>query len=98
MILKITTFCGFSLIFLTFSGFNLLEVIFNSNSLSINRKNHINIKCSLLNKTLNLDQSDRTILHKNVKNLPYIHSSDFENEIFQKSFTMSMDTENDSLK
>ena len=35
-----------------FSGFNILKVIFESNSLSINKKNHINIKCSLLDKTL----------------------------------------------
>ena len=35
-----------------FSGFNILKVIFKSNSLSINKKNQINIKCSLLNKTL----------------------------------------------
>ena len=32
--------------------FNILKVIFKSNSLPINEKNHIDIKCSLLNKTL----------------------------------------------
>ena len=61
-ILKITTFCGFSLIYL-FSGLNILKVFFKSNSLSINKKNHINIKYSLLNKL----HFDRNILHEVVK-------------------------------
>ena len=30
----------------------ILKVIFKSNSVSINKKTHINIKCSLLNKKL----------------------------------------------
>ena len=32
--------------------FDILKVIFKSNSVSINKKNHIYIKCSFLNKTL----------------------------------------------
>ena len=32
--------------------------IFKSNSVSINKKNHINIKCSLLNKTLHSEKSE----------------------------------------
>ena len=34
------------------------QVILKSNSLSINKKNHINIKCSLLNKTLNFVKTE----------------------------------------
>ena len=33
---------------------NIFNLISKSNSLSINEKNHINIKCSLLNKTCTL--------------------------------------------
>ena len=40
-----------------FSGFNILQVSFKSDSLSINKKNHINIKCSL-NKTLQFDKTE----------------------------------------
>ena len=39
-----------------FSGFNILKVILKSNSVSINKKNHINIKCLLLNKTFNVNK------------------------------------------
>ena len=34
------------------------QVILKSNSLSINKKNHINIKCSLLNKALNFVKTE----------------------------------------
>ena len=37
---------------------NILKVIFKLNSLSINKKNHINIKCSLLNKTLHFFKTE----------------------------------------
>ena len=57
-LLKITTFCGLSLITWWFSGFNILKVIFKSNSVSINKKTHINIKCALLNKTLHSVKSE----------------------------------------
>ena len=52
----------------------ILKVIFKSNSLSINKKNHINIKCSLLNKTLH---SIRNILHKTVKKTYQVLSNDY---------------------
>ena len=51
-----------------FSGFNILKVIFKSNSVSINKKNHINIKCSLLNKTLHSVKSE--IFSIKEENLP----------------------------
>ena len=57
MILKITIFCGFSLIY-WFSEFNILKVIFKLNSLSINKKYHLNIKCSLSNKTLHFVKTE----------------------------------------
>ena len=50
---------------ITFCGINILDDFWilypQSNSLSINKKSHINIKCLLLNKTLH---SVRNILHK----------------------------------
>ena len=35
-----------------FSGFNLLKIVFKSNSISFKKKNHINVNFNLLNKTL----------------------------------------------
>ena len=55
--------------------------LISSSSLSINKKTHINIKCSLLNETLH-----------------FFKTKIFSIKIFQKSFTMSMDNENDSPK
>ena len=79
-LLKITTFRRFSLIYLMISGFNILKVIFKSNSVSINKKNHINIKCSLLKKML---YSVRTVLHKTVKKTYQILTNDYNPSIHQ---------------
>jgi len=46
------------LIYMMISAFNALKIILKSNSLSINKKNHINIKCSLLNKKLHFVKTE----------------------------------------
>jgi len=46
------------LIYMMISEFNALKIILKSNSLSINKKNHINIKCSLLNKKLHFVKTE----------------------------------------
>ena len=65
--------------------FNILKVIFKSNSVSINKKNHIHIKYSLLNKTLHSVKSgifSIQLWRKLTKFYPMtIISSDHENEI-----------------
>ena len=80
-----TTFCGFSLIFLMISGFNILKVIFKSNSLSINKKNYSNIKYSSLNKTFHFVKTEIfsvKLWRKLTKfYLMTIISSDHKNEI-----------------
>ena len=64
---------------------NILKVFFKSNSVSINKKNHIDIKCSLLNKTLHSVKSEifsTKLWRKLTKFYPMtIISSDHENEI-----------------
>ena len=96
--LKITTFSGFSSISWWFSGFNILKVIFESNSLSINKKkNHIYIKCSLLIKhCILLRQKYSIFIQLWRKRTKLFISNDYSffrakkfSTIFQKSFTMS---------
>ena len=58
-----------------FYPFDIIKVIFKSNSVSINKKNRIDIKCSLLKKTLHSEVGN--ILHKNVKKAFQILSNDY---------------------
>ena len=84
-ILKITEFSRFSLIFWMISWFNILKVIFKSNSLSVNKKNQINIKCSLLNKTLHFVKTEKFSIKLWIKLTKFyqmtIISSGHKNEI-----------------
>ena len=67
------------------SWFNILKVIFKSNSLSINKKNYINIKYSSLNKTFHFVKTEIfsvKLWRKLTKfYLMTIISSDHKNEI-----------------
>ena len=67
------------------SEFNALKIILKSNSLSINKKNHINIKCSLLNKKLHFVKTEifsNKIVRKPTKLYPMtIISSDHRKEM-----------------
>ena len=82
-ILKITTFSGFSLIYLMIFWIQYPLSNFKSNSVSINKKNHIYIKFSLLNKTLHSVKSE--IFSIKLWRKPIISNdynfSDHENEI-----------------